>query len=116
MNTQNSRMSTVRRRRQRRVFGLLCSLSMIFPAIVLGGLVGMKLPRRLETWAISAACLSALAMGALVLWAIRSVDRDVALPEAERTNWRKLIFVTGMIGAFLFLRGKLREPESGHPR
>ena len=91
-------------RSQRGALRFLCTSSLILPAIMVAGMSGVVFPSALLPWVVSAAILSAVATGVLVLWALRRVERDSSLVRKEKESWRRLIFLTGPIGAYLLLR------------
>ena len=103
-------------RSQSRAFRFLCISSLILPAIVIAGVSGVVFPPGLLAWVVSAAIISAVATGVLLMWAVRRVERDSSLARRDKDNWRKLIFLTGAIGAYLYLRTALRHANDGRER
>jgi hypothetical protein len=93
---------------RRGTFHLLLALSMLLPAIGIGGFLGAHVPESLVAIVVLAASVSAVAGGVLTIWALRLVDREPSLSQKDRETWRKFIFFTGIIAASLYLSGYFR--------
>lgn len=97
----------------RTVFGLLLTLSLALPGIIVAGFLGGSVPESLVNAIVALACVSAVAEGVLAMWALRLISRDPRLAATDKSAWRKFVFFTGVIGASLYLVGYLRRDGGG---
>jgi len=81
----------------------LAVISMVFPVYFFSLILGSHSPENDLLISVGFLVVPVLAMGTLLLWAVREVQRSEDLKKSKRLTWYAVFTLSGFIGAFCFL-------------
>jgi hypothetical protein len=81
----------------------LAAVSMVFVVHLVSLALGFPIPASDSVISVGFVAVPVIAMGVLLLWAVRETQRSEDLVGSKKLTWYAVFACSGFIGAFLFL-------------